>query len=123
MKITTFNPMIITKNPEAVIAVFEALGFERRHAPAGISGAGLEYSVVRMTDANGFHVDVAYTGAPLPQDVSAIRMNVDDFDEGFRFLTERGFKNVKPVTDTDHSAGVMMHSPSGMSIVLAQHKK
>ncbi len=31
MKITSFNPMILTKKPEEVIALFEALGFERRH--------------------------------------------------------------------------------------------
>ena len=31
MKITTFNPMILTKKPEEAIALFEALGFERHH--------------------------------------------------------------------------------------------
>ena len=31
MRITTFNPMILTKKPEETIALFEALGFERHH--------------------------------------------------------------------------------------------
>ena len=35
MKITTFNPTILTKKPEEVIALFEALGFERRHHKVG----------------------------------------------------------------------------------------
>ena len=31
MKITSFNPMIITANADDIIKTFEALGFERRH--------------------------------------------------------------------------------------------
>ena len=31
MKITTFNPLILTKDSESVIKLFEALGFEKRH--------------------------------------------------------------------------------------------
>lgn len=40
MKITSFNPMILTKKPEEVIALFEALGFERRHQKTGEVGNG-----------------------------------------------------------------------------------
>ena len=35
MKITTFNPLIITRDPEAAIQVFEELGFVRRHTKLG----------------------------------------------------------------------------------------
>ena len=35
MKFTSFNPMIITKDSEAAVALFEALGFERKHNPTG----------------------------------------------------------------------------------------
>ena len=31
MTITSFNPLIVTQDAEAVIALFEAMGFERRH--------------------------------------------------------------------------------------------
>ena len=31
MRITTFNPLIITKDPEAAIHLFEELGFVRCH--------------------------------------------------------------------------------------------
>ena len=31
MKITSFNPMIVTKDLESVVAIFEALGFEKSH--------------------------------------------------------------------------------------------
>ena len=123
MKISSFNPIIITKNPEAVISVFESLGFEKKHSPNGISGAGLEYTDVRMTSPNGFYVDVATTTDSLPRDITAIRMNVDDFDEAFKFLTEKGFTTARPVTETQHSTGILMFSPSGFSIVLVQHIK
>ena len=123
MKITTFNPMIVTKDLEAVARVFEELGFEKRHAPSGTASSGNAYTDYRMTDANGFHVDVAYTAAPLKQDITSIRMNVDDFDEAYQFLTDHGFKPTtgKPATESDSAKGLMMASPSGFCITLIKH--
>ena len=37
MKITSFNPLIVTKDAEPVIALFEDLGFEKRHTKEGIT--------------------------------------------------------------------------------------
>ena len=125
MKITTFDPMIITKDTESVTALFEALGFERRHQPTGTSTSGYEYAVIRMTDANGFHVDVATSSGSFDRDITAIRINVDNFMEAYELLSQRGFKtaNGKPATETDSSRGVFMISPSGFAIVLCQHIK
>jgi hypothetical protein len=50
MKFTSFNPMIITKDAETAIGLFEALGFERRHTKEGF---GQYVSAVRMMDSNG----------------------------------------------------------------------
>ena len=36
MKITSFNPLIATKDAASTIALFEALGFERRHTKESI---------------------------------------------------------------------------------------
>lgn len=36
MKITSFNPMIITANADDIIKTFEALGFERRHLSSAL---------------------------------------------------------------------------------------
>ena len=38
MKITTFNPQIVTKNPEPIIKLFEELGFVQTHNKADIRG-------------------------------------------------------------------------------------
>lgn len=122
MKITSFNPLIVTKDAASVIAVFEALGFEQRHHKTGING---HVDSVRLRyeneDGKVFHVDVAQ--APVPQDISSIRMNIRDFDEAKKFLEDKGFKNAQgdKTTDTGSSISTMMVSPSGFSISIAQH--
>lgn len=123
MKITSFNPSIITRDIEAVVAVFEALGFEKKHNPTGVSAVGNEYISYRMTDANGFNVDVSKSTAAQEQDLTTIRMNVDDFDEAYDFLIARGFKNMQgdTVTDTGSAKACLLCSSSGFSINLIQH--
>jgi predicted enzyme related to lactoylglutathione lyase len=122
MKITTFNPLIVTKDAENVIKLFEALGFEKRHSLDANTG-NVDFTSVRMKDANGFYVDVA--NVPVPQDMTLIRINVDDFDEAYKFLTERGF--TKPgeskVVETKTNKSIMMISPSGFAFDLCQHIK
>ena len=125
MKITSFNPMIVTKDLESVVAIFEALGFEKSHNPIGTSAVGNEYTSYRMTDQNGFHVDVSTTAAPMKQDLTGIRMNVDDFDEAYRLLVSRGFKNFygEKTIDTKSAKSAVMISASGFAINLVQHIK
>ena len=121
MTITTFNPMILSKDADNIIKLFEEMGFERKHQKDGIDGKDI--SSVRMTDANGFHVDVARVES-MERDMTTMRMNVRDFDEAYEFLKSRGFKNA---TGTDHtvesasSKSCLMISPSGFSIQLTQH--
>ena len=122
MKITTFNPLIVTKDPESAIALFEALGFEKKHAKEGISVNNR--TNVRMKDANGFHVDIAQ--ANVERDMTIIRMNVDDFDEAYKFLTDRGFKSTSgsdKTVDTKTNRSIMMVSPTGCAFDLCQHIK
>ena len=123
MKITGFNPSIVTKDAEAIVSVFEALGFEKKHKPTGTSAVGNQYVSYRMSDSNGFHVDVSSSTAPRAQDLTCIRMNVDDFDEAYAFLTARGFKNMQngTVTDTGSAKACILYSPSGFGINLIQH--
>ena len=123
MKITSFNPMIITKDAEATIALFEALGFERRHMKTGIDDQDISAVGMRYTGEDGkvFHVNIA--SAPVPHDIATIRMNVRDFDEAYKLLEEKGFKNAQggKITDTGTSKTAMMVSPSGFSISLSEH--
>lgn len=121
MTITTFNPMILSKDADNIIKLFEEMGFEKKHQVDNVDGKDI--SSVRMTDANGFHVDVARVES-LEKDMTTMRMNVRDYDEAYEFLKERGFKNVRGDDHTVESKSArscLMISPSGYSIQLTQH--
>ena len=123
MKITSFNPLIITPKADDIIAVFEALGFERRHNTVSDTEI-TAYSSVRMKNAEGLHVDIT-ENARVPQTMTAIRMNVDDFYEAYELLKSRGFINTRgdQIADNGSSRAAMMMSPSGFGISLIQHIK
>lgn len=123
MKITTFNPQIITRNAEDVVRLFEALGFARRHTKEAIGELGV--TGIRMKDANGFYLDVSQNDHLPVEAVEAIRMNVDDFDEAFQLLLDRGFKNYygDHVVENPTSRSAVMIAPSGFMINLVQHIK
>jgi len=121
MKITTFNPLIITPKADDSIALFEALGFERKHKTESDTDV-TAYTSIRMKNADGFHVDVT-ENARVPQTMTAIRMNVDNFEEAYELLKARGFVNTKgdTIADNGSSRAAMMMSPSGFGISLIQH--
>ena len=121
MQITTFNPMILSKNADEIIKLFEALGFERLHKVDNIDGKDI--SSVRMKDANGFCVDVARVES-MERDMTTMRMNVRDFDEAYAFLKAHGFKNARGedhAVESKSARSCLMFSPSGFSIQLTQH--
>ena len=121
MQITTFNPMILSKNADEIIKLFEELGFERKHKVDNIDDRDI--SSVRMKDANGFHVDIAKVES-MAQDMTTMRMNVRDFDEAYEFLKSKGFKNARGEDHAVESASAkscLLISPSGFSIQLTQH--
>ena len=92
MKITTFNPSIITKDAESTIKLFEELGFQQTHNKA--ENVDVEFSAHRMKNEGGFHVDVVEVPV-IPQTYSAIRINVDNFEEAYAFFMSRGFREAK----------------------------
>lgn len=121
MTITTFNPMILSKDADSIIKLFEELGFEKKHQVDNIDDKDI--SSVRMTDANGFHLDVARVES-LERDMTTMRMNVRDFDEAYDFLKAHGFKNARGDDHTVESKSArscLMISASGFPIQLTQH--
>ncbi len=122
MKITTFDPMILSADAENITKLFEELGFEKTHSPVTDTQQG-EITTVRMKYEKGFHVDIA--NVPVAQDNTLIRMNVDDFDEAYKILTANGFKNTRgdDTVNTKTSQAATMVSPCGLTIVLVKHIK
>ncbi len=124
MKITTFNPQIITEDAEALVKLFEQLGFEKRHQQEGIGE--LDVKGIRLKDANGFNLDISQPDTlPTGHDLMAIRMNVDDFDEAYQLLVKNGFKNYygDNTASTRTGKSAIMISPTGFVINLVQHIK
>jgi len=123
MKITTFNPLIVSAHSDDLIKLFEELGFEVRHEKKELdSVAGRD---VRMRDANGNHVDIVQVDQ-MPQDLTQIRMNVDDFKEAYDLLAGRGFKSTRnddSISEDSTGKGIGMISPSGFMISVCQHIK
>jgi hypothetical protein len=122
MKITTFNPSIIVKEAEPIIKLFEELGFQQTHNKA--ENIDVEFSAHRMKDSNGFHVDVVEVPV-IPQTYTAIRINVDNYDEAYKFFMSKGFREARgfaPGT-TASSKYAYLVSPSGFIIDLCEHIK
>lgn len=122
MKITGFCPIIVTQNQEAAVKVFEALGFERRHHKTDIEEGRNES--IAMKDANGNRINIA-SSKIIPRDLTAININVDDFDEAYALLLSLGFVNSRgdKVTETPSAKSTMLFSESGFGITLTQHIK
>lgn len=120
MKITAFNPLIMSPNAAQAIALFEELGFERSHQKEGIEG---NVTTTDLKHPNGFRIDVVQVDV-MPQDMTVIRVSVRDFDETYELLTSRGFKlfpGSSEPTDTGTSKAALLLSPSGFGISLSQH--
>ena len=118
MKITSFNPLIITKDIDKNVRLFESLGFEVAHKQNPEEGI---YNFT-MKDGGGHKVDIAK--ANVEQDMTIIRMNVSDFDEAFTKLKMEGFI-IKGghIVETDSAKSAMVVSPTGFAFDLCEHKK
>lgn len=123
MKITSFNPMIVSKDAESIISLFEALGFEKRHTPTVNAGHG-DVKTTRMKDANGNYIDIVSSDS-FSQDLTEIRINVDDLEEACRIFTTHGFQNTRgdATVDLKSSKTAVMRSPSGCMVSLVKHIK
>ena len=122
MKITTFNPSIITNDAEPIIQLFKELGFEQTHNKA--ENDDVEFSAHRMKNEGGFHVDVVEVPV-IKQTYTAIRINVDNYEEAFEFFMSKGFREARgfaPST-TKSSKYAYLVSPTGVILDVCQHIK
>ncbi len=122
MKITGFCPLIVTKDAEAAVKVFESLGFERRHTKTDIEDGN--NTAFALKDANGNRINIA-SSETIPQDLTAVNINVDNFQEAYDFLISKGFINPRgdKVTDTSSSRATLLFAPSGFAVNISEHIK
>ena len=122
MKITGFCPLIVSKNADELVKVFEDLGFEKRHTKTDIEGG--QNTNYALKDANGNRINIA-TSEKIPQDLTAVNINVDNFQEAYDFFISKGFVNPRgdAVTDTSSSKATLLFAPSGFAVNIAEHIK
>ena len=122
MKITGFCPLIVTKDQESVVKVFEALGFERRHKKTDVEGGA--NIAIAMKDAAGNRINIA-SSENVPRDLTGISINVDNYQEAYDFFVEKGFVDPRggKVTDTSSSRATMLFAPSGFAVSISEHIK
>ncbi len=123
MKITTFDPLIVTSKANDVINTFSSLGFEQTHAPTTSVASG-DVKTVRMKSPEGYHIDIADV-KEQEKDSVIIRMNVDNYDEAYDLLIKQGFKNTRGdgFVEAKNSKATTMVAPSGFTIALVEHTK
>jgi hypothetical protein len=125
MKITTFNPQIMSKNAEPIVKLFEEMGFKKNHLKNDFTETNaIGY---RLVNADEFKLDISQTdNEKLPADsLASIRMNVDNYDEVYELLVSLGFKSVygdRP-SNAPSSKNNVMIAPSGFTINLVEHIK
>lgn len=123
MKITSFNPLIVTKDAAPIIELFESLGFVRRHTLEAEVSEVVDSTNVRMKNDTGFYVDVSEVKT-VPQDMTLIRMNVPDFDEAYDYLLSKGFTHKSGrIVETPTNKSAMLVAPSGFAFDLCHHKR
>ncbi len=122
MKISNLSTLIISSNTKDIIELFTDLGFGKQHEKSFSTGDDITSSV--LLDSEGHMISIAE--APVPKDMTVIRMNVDNFLEAYEFLKSKGFSNAygsDRVENTGSSKAALMVSPGGFAISLAQHIK
>ena len=118
MKITSISPLIVSRDANKLIALFDELGFEKKHQQSPAEGI----TDTTMKDADGHRLDVAKVDSDQAR--LMIRMNVDNFDEVFEFLKGKGFTNPSGrIIETDSAKSACVVSPSGFAFDLCEHKK
>lgn len=63
--------------------------------------------------------------ADMPQDLTGIAINVDNFQEAYDYFIGKGFVDPRAgtVTDTSSSKATMLFAPSGFAVVISEHLK
>ena len=122
MIITGFRPLIVTKEAKALVELFEELGFERKHTKTDVEGG--ENVTYAMKDANGNCVNIANSNN-MPKDMTAVSINVDNFQEAYDFFIGKGFVDPRggKVTDTSSSRATLLFAPSGFAVSISEHLK
>ena len=121
MKVTSYYPVFYTENLEEEARRYtEDLGFSVVHR---IDVEGLEYYVL---DNNGSRIDLIHSTLPhvsFDKGFYGMRVNVDDFDEGYEYFKSQGMIPESDIKESDSSKNVVFIGRDGTRTILFHHKK
>ena len=119
MKVTSYYPVFFAEDLEAEVKRYtEDLGFSVVH---WIEVKGLEYYVL---DNGGNRIDLVRATlpfAPFQNGFYGMRVNTDNFDEGYAYFKQLGMTQEGETSVTDSSKTAVLVGHDGMRIVLFQH--
>lgn len=119
MKITSFNPSIVSTDPEKTIETFKSLGFEQKHHNSEASSKGNSATILESPE--GYRIGI-YSTEISPRSFAAIHMNVDNIDEAVAHFEKLGFVNRRPNGEGNRSArATMLFAPEGYAIEISEH--
>ncbi len=123
MKITSMNPLIVTRDSEKALELFKEMGFNLVHEID--HAADTNISNFSLKDASGNKIDISQAG--VERDLTLIRINVDNFDEAVELLKSKGFtlpqKTGGGVLETETNKSALVVSPTVYAFDLCMHKK
>ena len=121
MKVTSYYPVFYAENlEEEARRYIEDLGFSVVHK---IQVKDVEYYIL---DNGGNRIDLIHSVLPfttIDSGFYGMRVNVDDFDEGYEYFKNQGRVQEGDVRENDSSKSVVLVGRDGMRIVLFHHKK
>ena len=121
MKVTSYYPVFYAEDLEAEAKRYiDELGFCVVHR---IQVKGMEYYVL---DNGGNRIDLIHSTLPyatFQTGFYGMRVNVDNFDEGYEYFKNLGMVQQGDIAETDSNKSVVLIGHDGMRTILFHHKK
>lgn len=124
MKISGFNPIILTNDLEKLCSVHvEKLGFKVIHTIKGTAADPEAVGEYVMENDAGARIDLVYYEKAV-NGITSVRVNVDDFDEALAVYQSEGFSVAAgPVVLKSAKWALVDRGSDGNTFVLMQHIK
>ena len=121
MKVTSVNAALISGNAKDVVRFYEEnFGFKVMHTiELGASVAPLS-AMFCMESADGDHIDVIQNDSDAA-DASALRVNVDYFEEAFSAYEKLGFTVTYGPALIESSTSALITKNGAAPVLLMQH--
>ena len=122
MKIKSINPLIVTSSPEDILPLYvKNMGFTITH--------NLEFPKVNLLvlENGDNRVDIVVDADTkkkrlFPVEYYAIRINVSDYDESLKELTDAGCKVYLKTVELKSARFCLLKQPNGLLIGLMKHR-